>query len=252
MKKIIGFLALGAVLASCGKENTFTTDFGSVNIINAAPVVSTAFAPLLPTFTLFVDTSIRANTALTYRGATGYQAVTPGVRNLSLRLAGNTNRVLWTANNQQINNGQGYTYLIYDTLPIPVTATSTYRGVQLVDDLNLPATGQAKVRFAHLAINAPAVDVTLLRTSVTPNDSVTISNRSYLGAAPTLAAIAQTATFSAIPAGTYSLRVKAAGTQTLALAPATVTIGNQNIFTFYAAGTAQGQALTANAFRHYP
>jgi hypothetical protein len=252
MKKIIGFLALGAVLASCGKENTFTTDFGSVNIINAAPVVSTAFAPLLPTFTLFVDTSIRANTALTYRGATGYQAVTPGVRNLSLRLAGNTNRVLWTANNQQINNGQGYTYLIYDTLPIPVTATSTYRGVQLVDDLNLPATGQAKVRFAHLAINAPAVDVTLLRTSVTPNDSVTISNRSYLGAAPTLATIAQTATFSAIPAGTYSLRVKAAGTQTLALAPATVTIGNQNIFTFYAAGTAQGQALTANAFRHYP
>ncbi|TAE69884.1 MAG: hypothetical protein EAY68_03265 [Bacteroidetes bacterium] len=65
-------------------------------------------------------------------------------------------------------------------------------------------------------------------------------------------AIAQTATFSAIPAGTYSLRVEVAGTQTLALAPATVTIGNQNIFTFYAAGTAQGQALTANAFRHYP
>ncbi|TAE17072.1 MAG: DUF4397 domain-containing protein [Bacteroidetes bacterium] len=252
MKKIIGFLALGAVLASCGKENTFTTDFGSVNIINAAPVVSTAFAPLLPTFTLFVDTSIRANTALTYRGATGYQAVTPGVRNLSLRLAGNTNRVLWTANNQQINNGQGYTYLIYDTLPIPVTATSTYRGVQLVDDLNLPATGQAKVRFAHLAINAPAVDVTFTRVvGGVDTDSVTVRNRAYLGAAPTLATIGQTATFTSLPSGVYRVTARLAGTSTAVIATS-LTLGNQSIWTFFAAGTAQTRPLSLESFRHYP
>ena len=59
--------------------------------------------------------------------------------------------------------------------------------------------------------------------------------------------------FASIPQGAYSLRVKLAGTQTLALQPVNLSSLNvaNGIFTLYAAGTTQGQPLTANVVRNY-
>jgi hypothetical protein len=46
--------------------------------------------------------------------------------------------------------------------------------------------------------------------------------------------------------------VKLAGTQTVVLTPVAVNLSALNgIFTLYAAGTAAGQALTANVIRHF-
>jgi len=93
------------------------------------------------------------------------------------------------------------------------------------------------------------VDLTLVRTSVTPNDSVTLTNRSYIGASPTISALEP---FASIPQGAYTLKVKLAGTQTVALTANLASLNVANgIFTLFAAGTTQGQALTANAVRHY-
>jgi hypothetical protein len=122
--------------------------------------------------------------------------------------------------------------------------------MRLTDDLTLPAAGRSHVRLVHAAQNAPAVDVTLVRTSATPLDSVTITNRSYIGSNPTEATVTASSTFTSIPAGNYSIRIKLAGTQTLARNPQAVTIANGGLYTLVAVGTARNIALQAVSFRN--
>jgi hypothetical protein len=123
------------------------------------------------------------------------------------------------------------------------------RAVQLTDDLTVPSDTTVHVRFLHLAPLAPAVDITLVRTS--PKlDSVTIRNRAYIGATPNASALSA---FTPIPGGTaYTLKVKAAGTQTVV---ATFSLGtaltSRRIVTLVATGTARGQALRAMALVHF-
>jgi hypothetical protein len=95
---------------------------------------------------------------------------------------------------------------------------------------------------------APAVDLTLVRNAATP-DSVTLTNRTYLGASPNATSLSA---FTPIPGGSYILRVKLAGTQTVVAAFSLgTTLTSGRIITLAAIGTARGQALSAMALRHY-
>jgi hypothetical protein len=156
------------------------------------------------------------------------------------------------SNTFSYNVGQANTVIIYDTLTVGTggVLSGSLRMARLNDDLTLPAAGRTHVRFVHAAQNAPAVDVTLLRTSVTPNDSVTVSNRPYIGSSPSDAVINASSTFSSLPAGTYSVRIKIAGTQTLARTPQNFALLNGGIYTMVAVGTARGVALQALNFRN--
>ena len=241
MKKIIGFCIAVVMLYACGKENTFSTNFGSAAVVHASPGTAS--------FAVFDDTVRKTGGTVAYLASSGYLGFTaePGRKiRLTADLTGTT---VLGSRTSDFEQGRPSTYFAYDTIP---TSGGTVKFLRLTDDLSLPASGRVKVRFAHLAVNAPAVDVTLLRTSVTPNDSVTLTNRSFVGANPSSEVITQAQTFGEIPLGTYSVRVKLAGTQTLARTPQTVQLTAINgIYSLYATGTARGQMLTAGVFRNF-
>ncbi len=235
----------GLSLAGCGKENTYSTNFASAVFINASPSVTNANPR--PGINIFVDTVVKSGSVIAYRGSTGYLGIEPGSRKLELRTNTTPAAVLYSAAAENFEVNKASSFIIYDTLS---TANTALKVIRLSDDLTLPTAGNIKVRFLHLANNAPAVDLTLVRTSVTPNDSITLTNKSYIGATPTISALEP---FASIPQGAYTLKVKLAGTQTVALTASLSALNTTNgIFTLFAAGTTQGQALTANAVRHNP
>jgi hypothetical protein len=245
MNKIIGFCATILLLTSCGKENEFNTDFGSILVVNASPSAAITTAPAT-TMNVYIDTLIRTSAPLAYRGNTGYLAAPTGSRTIQARPSGNATVNYVNLTNQQVNFNSASTVFIYDTT---TTSSNSLRSVRLTDDLSFPASGQVKVRFLHLAVNAPAVDVTLLRTSSSTPDSVTLANQSYIGATPNAASLSA---FAGIPSGIYSIRVKAAGTQTVVLQSTGVNLSALNgIYTLFAAGTAVGAPLTNNVIRHF-
>jgi hypothetical protein len=239
MNKLIGALLIGVTIMSCGKENEYSTNFGTAAVVNASPGT--------PTFHVFDDTVRKTSSALAYGGSSGYLSFPPDQMR-KFRLVNSANLTTnFATRDVTFPYGKPATMFAYDTLG----SGGTIRMVSLMDDLSVPAAGSAKVRFIHLAVNAPAVDVTLLRTSATPMDSVTITNRAYIGASPSEAAVTQAQTFATIPSGTYSIRVKLAGTQTLARTPQSIAIASTGIYSLFAQGTAQGQALAAGAFRNF-
>jgi hypothetical protein len=243
MKKIFFVIATGMLIAGCGKVIEYSTNFGSATFINA----STSLTGVIPRpgAIVFIDTVPKITSLIPYRGASGYLGIEPGARRVELRT--NTTpstSILLLSDKENFEINKANTYVLYDT----ISASNSLKVLKLDDDLVIPSPGNIKVRFLHLANNAPAVDVTLLRTSVTPNDSVTINNQSYVANNSGISALSA---FITIPQGTYTARVKLAGTQTVALSASLAAFNSTNgIFTVFAAGTTGGQALTANVFRH--
>lgn len=242
MKKIVYIMLSATLFASCGKENTFSNNFGSSAFINASMGS--------PALEILEDTVKKHAGTIPASGWSNYLGFIPGSKLTNIRRSDNLTNV--ASNTFSYNVGQANTVLIYDTLTVGAggVLSGSLRLARLNDDLTLPAAGSTKVRFVHAAQNAPAVDVTLLRTSATPNDSVTISNRAYIGSSPSDAEINASSTFSSLPAGTYSVRIKLAGTQTLARAAQGFTLANGGIYTMVAVGTARGVALQAVNFRN--
>jgi hypothetical protein len=253
MKKIfaIAFVSL-AFLPACKKAFEQPDDWSSMAVIQASPVSTT-----IPTDTVdvFVDGMRYNSTRITYNTNSGYLPVLAGTKNVSIRRGvNNTDAEYVSSFSHTFEKGKAYSFVVYDTT---TSATAQAKVLRLRDDLTLPEAGQSKVRVLHLAPRASAVDITLLRTSVTPNDSVTISNRSYIGATANDEALSA---FMAIPRGVYTAKVKTAGTQTVLLTStatlltATATgasVSEGRIVTLYLTGTAKGRPLAMGAFRHY-
>jgi hypothetical protein len=158
-----------------------------------------------------------------------------------------------TLNPTNYNNGNvGYTFFITDVLSRPNTQTAEggLRFLQVTDNLSAPRTAtNAKVRFLHLSPDAPAVGVynTLTGAEV-------FAPRAYRAtSAGTGATQVNFTNFTEIPAGTYSLdvRANAASTPVLLVPPLTFEAGK--IYTVYAHGLLNGagpQALGASVVVH--
>jgi hypothetical protein len=233
---------LAAGLSACEKATIEVEQFSSVGLINASPGAAAV--------DLLVDGLIVTPGRVAYLGASAtksgastiYMPMRVGSR--ALKATVDTGKTSYYDYNIDGVAGGLYSTFLYDSLSGGKT-----KGFTLKDDLTLPTGTNTHVRFLHLAPNAPAVDVTLLRTSVTPNDSVTITNRSFVGASPNTTTLA---VFSPIPGGTYTARVKLAGTQTVvATVPLTTTLVSGRIVTLYASGTAAGQPLAVRAVRNF-
>lgn len=251
MKQLFNIILIGVGLffASCEKQALELTAQSSATMafIHAAPGA--------PTVDVLVDDLLSNGSrrlsygAVSAGGGTGnggaYLPIAPGSRTIKVSPdSGKTNVINASL---QFDALKAYTVVAYDTLL--ASGTPTLRAVQLTDDLTVPTGTNVHVRFLHLAPLAPAVDLTLLRTSAATPDSVTLTNRTYLGATPNAAALS---TFAPIPGGTYTLRVKLAGTQTVvATFNLGTTLSSGRIVTLAAIGTARGVALGAMALRHY-
>jgi hypothetical protein len=259
MKQLFNIIAISAgfLLASCDKQALELTAQSSATVafIHAAPTPPPQPPSLAPAVDILVDNQLaNGSRRLSYGlvsagGGVGnggaYMPIAPGSR--SIKLSPDSGKVNFINATLQFDAKKAYTVVAYDTLP--VSGAQTLRAVQLTDDLTVPTGTNVHVRFLHLAPLAPAVDVTLLRTGSSP-DSVTLTNRSYLGATPNAATLSA---FTPIPGATaYTLRVKLAGTQTVVFTTslgANLTSGR--IVTLAAIGSARGQALGAMALRHY-
>lgn len=93
------------------------------------------------------------------------------------------------------------------------------------DDNSAPASGQAKVRVLHLSPDAPAVDIAVR------GGPTLVSNLSFPNAS----------SYAQAPAGTYTVEVRPAGTQTAALTIPNVTLEAGKIYDLGAAGLLGGK-----------
>lgn len=253
MNKILVALAIIVVLNSCGKTIDYTeAKFSATMFINASPSN--------PVFNILVDGVNQTNTALVYRASSLYLNIRPGVRKVNVQsnnIALPTDFAVFNA--EQFDENKAATIVVYDTL---LTPTGTLRTIRLTDDLTPAPDGFIKVRYLPLADRAPLSDITFLRTTVTPNDSVTITNQSFIGFTPTAASITTLSTFVQIPAGNYIIKQKAAGTQTvLAITPTPSAAGSfitsiggifKGAFTVYSVGNVRGLPLAISFTRNNP
>lgn len=162
---------------------------------------------------------------------TPYRFTLSGNRNIKVNVTG-TNTTVMEAN-ARLQRGNFYTVFAADKV-------ANIGPVVLVDDLTPPAAGKAHVRFVHLSPDAPAVDV-----AVANGGPVLFGNRAFKSATD----------FTPLPAGTYDLEVRVAGTNTVALPLPGVTLLPGRIYTVYAKGLLAGtgaQALGAGVIVNAP
>lgn len=109
-----------------------------------------------------------------------------------------------------------------------VVAVGTLENIEplvLIDDNSLPAAGNAHVRFVHASPDAPAVDIAV------KDGPVLFSNIAFK----------ETGDYLPVNAGTYDLKVRLAGTDTVALDVPGVELKNGVVYTVFAMGLAGGE-----------
>mgnify|MGYP001092452396 CR=1 FL=1 len=163
-----------------------------------------------------------AFTNVPFRAVSNYALLPPGTYNLKVVPAGASAPVVIDAD-VTVEAGKDYT----------VAATGLLTGITplvLVDDNSAPAAGDAHVRFVHLSPNAPAVDV-----AVAGGGPVIFGNVSFR----------EVGAYTPVPAGTYNLEVRLAGTSTVVLSVPGVNLKAGKVYTAYAFGLVGGTGAQA-------
>jgi Domain of unknown function (DUF4397) len=187
-----------------------------------ARVMTVHASPDAPAVDLLVDNVVAAQD-LTYPNNTGYLSVKAGTRNVKVNVANTTTTVIDA--NLPLSPGAAYSVFA-------VGAVANIGPLVLTDDLTAPAAGNAHVRFVHLSPDAPAVDIAV------QGGGVVFGNKSFKDYTP----------FTPLPAGTYDLEVRLAGTNTVVLPLSGISLTAGKIYTVFAKGFVAGsgdQALGA-------
>lgn len=214
MKKWMKLMLLAVlpamVLTSCDDDDDETP------VIETASVMVVHASPDAPGVDLLVDDAKQNNAALTFPNNTGYLDVPAGRRNVKVNAAGTNNSVI----NANVDFERDKNYSVF-----AINRLSSIEALILEDNLAAPAAGNAHVRFVHLSPDAPAVDIVAVVGGVA---SPLFPNVSFKGSSP----------FTPVPAGTYNLQVRLAGTETVALDLPNVQVAAGRIYTVFARGFA--------------
>jgi len=217
MKKVFSIFILTVLavslftLSSC--EDDEKTTYANVLVTHASPDA--------PGVDLLID-DIKVNTQpLTYPNNTGYLDAETGTRNIKVNVAGTTTTVI--NGNLDLEVDKYYSVFAVDQV-------SEITALVLEDDLTMPASGKAHVRFVHLSPDAPAVDV-----AVASSGAVVFSDIAFK----------ESTAFTPLDAGTYNLDVRVAGTSTVALVLPPVTLEAGKIYTVFAKGFLEGAGAQA-------
>lgn len=186
-------------------------DDDELPMVSNAQVMAVHASPDAPGVDLLVDNKKVNSAALMYPNNTGYLTVEQGRRNIRINAAGTSTSVIDA--NLDLKAGANYTVFAAGRL-------SGIKPIVLEDNLTAPASGQAHLRFVHLAPDAPAVDIAV------QGGPVVFSNRSFESATA----------FTPVAAGTYTLEVRPAGTTTVVLTVPNVQLQNGKIYTVFAKG----------------
>ncbi len=181
-------------------------------------------SPDAPGVDLYIDgTLINSGTPLMYPDNTGYLSLVSGTRNIMVNPTGSQTSVI----DADVTFRQDSSYSIF-----AINDVNNIEPLVVMDDLTAPASGNAHARFFHLSPDAPAVDIT------TDDGTMVFANYSFR----------DYSAFTPLPAGDYDLQVRAAGTSTVVLDLAPITLSDGMIYTIFAKGFLNGtgdQALGA-------
>ena len=192
---------------------------------NAMPArVRVAHAsPDAPAVDVLVNDAV-ALSNITFKEITDYAELPAGTYNVKVVPTGATEPVVIEAN-LDLAAGTDYTVAAVNEL-------AAIEPLVLVDNNSAPAEGNAHVRFVHASPDAPAVDIAVTDGPVLFPDVAFTEATDYLP----------------VPAGTYDLEVRLAGTDTVVLPLPGITLDEGTVYTAWAMGLAAGsgeQALTA-------
>jgi hypothetical protein len=177
-------------------------------------------SPDAPGVDLLVDGLVVNSSAFEFPNNTGYLSVGAGDRNIKVNASGTDITVI----NATLNFDA---YADYSVFAVDVLANIS--PLVIVDDLTSPASGNAHVRFLHLSPDAPAVDITLTDGTIVFGD---YEFKEY-------------SAFMPLPAGTYDLQVRAAGTDVVVLDLPGITLQNGMIYSVFAKGLLNGSGKGA-------
>ena len=220
---VLGIAGVSVLLGACKKNDSGPQQDAKVMLVNAVARDSAAYN--------FYFNDVKLNSqAIRYPGASGYLPIKPGNYAVKIAAANTINPI--AAGSYTVGAGSNYSVFAYDSImggKVKVFAAE--------DDLSAPAAGKARVRFFHLSPVAIAVDVLA-------NDSLLFANRSY---ADNITNTAKGA-FKTVDAGTYTIKVKLAGSPESI--PAVLTLNNVNflagaVYTIFAKGLVDAEGVNA-------
>lgn len=181
----------------------------------AASVMVVHGSPDAPGVDLLVDGLVVNSSALEFPNNTGYLPVGAGDRNIKVNASGTDISVI----NATLNLDANADYSVF-----AVDVLASISPLVIADDLTNPASGNAHVRFLHLSPDAPAVDITLTDGTIVFGD---YEFKEY-------------SAFTPLPAGTYDLQVRAAGTDVVVLDLPGITLQDGMIYSVFAKGLLNG------------
>ena len=170
-------------LTACKKTDTGDPTISYLRVINASPSVAT--------YNAYFNGSIVNSAALPFAGSAAYISSAPGAYALKFTTASSAESVL----TKTITLGASTYYSSY--LINKPAALDVYT---IGDDLSLPATDKAYIRFINLSPDAPALD--LAKASATTS---LFTNKAFKSASG----------FITVDAGTYSFDAKETATGTI-------------------------------------
>ena len=163
-------------LTSCKKAETVDPTISYLRVINASPS--------LATYNAYFNGNMVNSAALPFGGAINYLSYAAGTYSLKFTTASSAESLL--TKNVTLNAGTYYSsYLINKPGALDVYTIG--------DDLSIPSTDKAYIRFINLSPDASALD--LAKTSAT---TTLVNNKAYKTASG----------FIAVDAGTYTMDAK--------------------------------------------
>ena len=211
MVAIIVFAAAGAEAAE-PVNAVLTLDNESANSGNARVRVG-HLSPDAPAVDIWVNDA-KAIENLAFEAFTGYVELPAATYNIKVVPSGATEPVVIEAD-LSLAASTDYTVIATDLL-------ANISPVVLIDDNSGPVEGNAWVRFVHASPDAPAVDLAV------SGGPVLFSNISFQ----------QFGTYLPVPAGTYDLEVRIAGTNTAVLYLPGISLADGDVYTAFASGLA--------------
>lgn len=187
--------------------------------------------PNAPGVNIFANGNKLNSSELTFPNNTGYTAVNAGTYNLEVKVPSLGNATVINVGNFAVNTFTSYSIFATGDATNPANIAPFV----LIDDLTTPAAGKAHVRFAHLAPDAPAVDIVVAGTTTKLFDNYAYKNAGKIPLAP----------FTPVDAGTYTLEVHPAGQSTTVLTLPNITLQAGKIYTVFAKGFLANNSLGA-------
>jgi hypothetical protein len=217
LKKLVMLLVMSSFLiVSCSDDDD---NNNTAPVLEKANVKVVHASPDAPGVDLLVDNAV-AGSNLTFPNNTGYLPVDEGMRNVKVNVTGTSTTVI-----EADLNLMGMTnYSVF-----AVDQVSNLSPLVIVDDLTPPAMGTAHVRFIHLSPDAPAVDIT------TTDGTVVFGNYEFKDYSD----------FAPLPAGSYDLQVRLAGSETIVLELNGIAVADGSIYTVFAKGFVGGSGTQA-------